>query len=171
MKKRMYMISCFAVVSTFLIALTVASASAQLKKLTTEELTEGAEVVAVGKVSAMRSEWNKDRTRIYTKVTISVDQYVKGERVEKTLTITHLGGEVGDVGELYSGTPKFRKDEEVLVFVKKDKLGNLRVTGGARGKYTITKSELTGLKVLGENKILDDFTAQIKSIVKKQLKK
>ncbi len=171
MKKRMYMICCFAIVSTFLIALMVERASAQLKKLTTEELTDGAEVVAVGKVTAMRSEWNKDRTRIYTKVTISVDQYVKGEQVEKTLTITHLGGEVGDVGELYSGTPKFRKDEEVLVFVKKDKLGNLRVTGGARGKYTITKSESTGLKVVGETKTLDDFTAQIKSIVKKQLEK
>ena len=168
MKKGMYMISYCAVVSTFLICVTVEKASSQLKKLTTEELTVGAEVVAVGKVTAMRSEWNKDRTRIYTKVTISVDQYVRGEQVEKTLTITHLGGEVGDVGELYSGTPKFRKDEEVLVFVKKDKLGNLRVAGGAQGKYTITKSELTAPKMVGENRTLDDFTDQIKSIMKQQ---
>ncbi len=168
MKMRMHVISCLVVLSAFLLAMTVERAFAQSKKLTTKELTDGAEVVAVGKVAAMRSEWNEDKTRIYTRVTVSVDQYIKGERPQEYLTITQLGGEVGDVGELYSGTPRFRMDEEVLLFVKKDRLGNLRVTGGAQGKYTITKSELTGVKMVGEKRTLDDFRAQIKSIMKQQ---
>ena len=168
MNQRTFMTFCSVIVSLFLLAATVARVSAQLQKLTTKELTNRAEVIAVGKVTSMRSEWNRDKTRIYTKVTISVDQYVKGQRSEKTLTISHLGGEVGAVGELYSHTPRFSKDEEVLVFVKKDKKNNLRITGGADGKFRITKSELTGKKLVGKIKTLEDFTARVKSIIKQQ---
>ena len=168
MNQRTFMIFCSVIVSLFLLAATVERVSAQLQKLNLQELTNQAEVVAVGKVSAMRSEWNQDKTRIYTKVTVSVGQYIKGERSEKTLTITHLGGEVGGVGELYTHTPRFFMDEEVLVFAKKDKQENLRITGGADGKLKIAKNEQTGKKMIGKTKTLEAFTTEIESIVRKQ---
>lgn len=148
MKKPTYVLFCRVIVSAFLLVVTVERVSAQSKKLTTKDLTDRAEVVAVGKVTGIRSEWNQDRTRIYTKVTISVDQYVKGEQSEKILTVTHLGGEVGEVGELYTGTPKFQTDEEVLIFIEKDRKNNLRITGGAQGKLRIIEDEKTGKKIL-----------------------
>lgn len=171
MKTRSYLIPCLVIVSVLSMVITAERASAQLRKLTTEALTNKAECVAIGKVTGMRSEWNKDKTRIYTHVTISVDQYVKGERSEKYLTITHLGGEVREIGELYTHAPKFSIDEEVLIFVKKDKKNNLRITGGANGKLRITKSAVTGEKMIRKTILLDDFTSQIKSIVKKQQEK
>lgn len=189
MKKPTYVLFCCGIVSTFLLMVTIERASAQSRKLTTQDLTDRAEIVAVGKVIGIRSEWNQERTRIYTKVTIAVDQYVKGERPEKILTVTHLGGEVGEVGELYSGTPKFQMDEEVLIFVEKDRKDNLRITGGAQGKLRIMEDEKTGKKILrdvplrleGEGKpgkrsttrtaaygkiILEDFIREVEGYIK-----
>ena len=50
----------------------------QERALTVDELARRAEVVVVGKVTAKRSEWNSDKTRIYTRVTIDVDDCLKG---------------------------------------------------------------------------------------------
>ena len=168
MNQRTFMTFCSVIVCLFLLAATVERVSAQLQKLNLQELTNRAEVVAVGKVSAMRSEWNQDKTRIYTKVTVSVGRYIKGEQPQKTLTITHLGGEIGEVGELYSHVPRFQKDEEVLIFAKKDKKNNLRITGGADGKLKIAKSEQNGKKMIGKTKTLEAFITEIESIVRKQ---
>ncbi len=166
MRTRTHVISCAVMASAFLVVLATESAFAQTRRMTTQELTERATVVAVGKVTEMRSEWNKDRTRIYTHVTISVDQYIKGERSQKDLTITHLGGEIGEVGELYSGTPRFRTGEEIMVFVKEDKLGKLRVAGGTQGKYTITEDRITGQKMVSEGRSLEEFHTEIRSFLK-----
>jgi hypothetical protein len=147
------------------------SANAQTVRKTVQELTEKSEMIFTGKVSDMKSEWDEQKTKIYARVTVEVDEFLKGETQHATLVITHLGGEVDEVGELYTHVPRFKKDEEVLVFVKKDKEDNLRITGGADGKLKITRSELTGKKMIGKTKTLEAFTTDIESIVKKQQEK
>ena len=59
-------------------------------------------------------------------------------------------------------------DEEVLVFAKKDKQENLRITEGAEGKLKIAKSEQNGKKMIGKTKTLEAFITEIESIVRKQ---
>jgi hypothetical protein len=65
-------------------------------------LSEKADVILTGKVLQQKSEWNKNKTRIYTNVTVEVDEYLKGSSEGKNIVITNPGGEVGEVGELYS---------------------------------------------------------------------
>ena len=86
-----------------------------------KNLSEGADIILTGKVVRQNSDWNNDRTRIYTNVVIKTEEYLKGDYAEKTIALSTLGGEVGEVGELYSHMPRFSNDEEVLLFVKKDK--------------------------------------------------
>ena len=141
------------------------------KKIPTPAMTEminRAEVIAVGKVTATQSQWNKEKTRIYTEVTVAVDEYMKGNQPRNTLTIVHPGGEVGEVGELYSETASFQKNEEVLVFASKDKLGNLRVVGGNQGKYAITTDKTSGKKMVGSYRSLDNVKLEIKNTISKQ---
>ncbi|MGB6122834.1 MAG: hypothetical protein WBG80_13070, partial [Bacteroidota bacterium] len=51
---------------------------AQQRALKVDELAKRAEVVAVGRVTELKSEWNQDQTMIFTRVTLAVDEYIKG---------------------------------------------------------------------------------------------
>ena len=135
----------------------------QSRSLTVEELTRRAAIAAVGKVTSMRSEWTSDKSRIITRVTVAVDQYLKGTRQDPTLTITVPGGEVEGVGEMYTHMAQFRNNEEVVVFAEQDASGGLRVTGGEQGKLTITTERTTGKRVVAENQLLEVFTTRVLS--------
>lgn len=143
-------------------------AAAQVRKLTLDELVSKSEMILTGSVVDKYSEWNAEKTRIYTRVTVDVAEYLKGEGLEKSITVTHLGGEIGDVGELYTGTARFEKDEEVILFMKRDSRGNLRVTGSNQGKYRIRTGNRLGKKMITDGRTVDAFIAQIKDIVEQQ---
>jgi len=72
------------------------------------------------------------------------------------------------VGELYTHTARFSKDEEVLVFVKKDRKNNLIVAGGNEGKFKVTKNEFTGERMVPGGLTLKMFTARVKNILEQQ---
>jgi len=102
---------------------------------------------------------------------VGVDQYLKGERPERSLTIVTPGGEIDGVGELYSHTARFLNDEDVVVFAEKDKRGELRVAGGSQGKYTIKKDEMTGQLMVADDTPLVQLTTRVKSVSKSQSEK
>ena len=64
---------------------------------------------------------------IRTRVTLSVDQFVKGGSPQNSLTIYIPGGEIDGVGEVYSHMPTFRQNEDVVVFAEKDRDDRYRV--------------------------------------------
>jgi hypothetical protein len=136
--------------------------------LSTEELAARAEIVAVGQVATLASEWNENRTAIRTRITLSVDQYMKGSGQGASLTLYVPGGEVGTVGEYYSHMPVFRKDENVVVFVRKDRQNHLRVLGGEAGKFTIKKDPASGVPLVAGKRTLQEFTALIKQAMLQQ---
>ena len=140
-------------------------ARGQSKEQTVGQLATRAEVVAVGTVTDLRSEWNVDRTRISTQVTLTVDQYLKGNMTGPTLTLTVPGGEVDDVGELYSHVPRFSQNEAVVVFAQADEGGTLRVTGGEQGKISVRQDERSGRMLVGQGEVLEAFTTRIKHAI------
>lgn len=144
-----------------LLALPGAGALSQSKELTTEALAGQAEVVAVGRVSSLVPQWNEDHSRIFTRVTLSVDQYIKGGSAGQPLTLLVPGGEVDGVGELYSHTAVFQSDESVLVFAQKDREGNYRVSAGQQGKYTVKRDDASGRLMVGGIQTLQEITAVV----------
>jgi len=144
------------------------SGKAQSERLGTEDLARRAEVIIVGKVTAVRSEWNADRSRINTTVTVSIDQKIKGEESQSSISISTPGGEVDGIGEWYSHTPKFKIDEEVVVFAEKDQKEKLRISGGDQGKLTVKKDVSSGNKTVIDSEPLLMYTAHLKSIVQAQ---
>ena len=126
----------------------------------------GADVIITGKVTQQSSSWNEDNTRIYTKATIQVDEYLKGINNGTSVVVTYLGGEVGDVGEMYSHMPRFVDNEEVLVFLKKDeKSSDYKVFNGENGKISVINDPKTGEKVTTSNVQINSLKAQIKNFV------
>ncbi len=134
-----------------------------------KNLSEGADMIVTGKVVNQKSEWSSDKSKIYTNVTIQVDEFLKGSNNQNRIVIKNLGGEVGNVGETYSHVPTFQDDEDVLLFVKKStKDESLRVFEGDEGKLTLYQDKNTGEKVTSNNIKASEMKREIKNYVEKQ---
>jgi hypothetical protein len=142
------------------------TALSQERRLTLSEKTNKAELILEGQVISMKSQWNEDQTRIYTDVTIRISERLKGEHSQGTVVVTHLGGEVGDVGEIYSETARFKENENVVVFLTKNEKGQYEVTGGSQGKYSVTRDEETNERMVTKEKPLLELKQEILRIVK-----
>lgn len=145
---------------------TLAVGQAQAGK--TEDLVKKSDLIVIGKVGRKASEWNEDRSRIQTRVSVTVDQTIKGSPAGSTIVVVVPGGEVGGVGEWYSHTAQFAENEDVVVFAKKDNRGEYRVAGGEHGKVTLEKDNATGNLSVPNVGTLDQFTAHVKNVVKAQ---
>jgi len=137
------------------------SALAQPNAKRTEGLVRESEVIVAGKVGNVLSEWTPKRERIQTRVTITVDETIKGAVPGNAMTIIVPGGEVGGVGELYTHMATFKANEEVVVFAKKDAAGRYRVSGGNDGKFTVEKDARTGAKTIRNFGTLEAFKSAI----------
>ena len=131
-----------------------------------ENLSKHADVILTGKVTKQTSSWNENKTRIFTKATLQVDEYLKGNNSKNSIEVTYPGGEVGDVGELYTHMPRFSNNEEVLVFLKKDTKGSgYKVCDGEEGKIRVIRDDKTGEKITTSHMKVDHLKSQIKNFL------
>jgi hypothetical protein len=129
-------------------------------------MSKNADLIILGKVAEQTSGWNEDKTKIYTQATIKVEESFKGSTNGDAIVVSYLGGEVDDVGELYSHMPRFENQEEVLVFLKKDdKSTSYKVFNGEKGKINVITDPKTGEKVTSSNVPVNSLKAQIKSYI------
>ncbi len=157
-------------------------AFAIMRALSTEELTMNSEVVITGEVEEKVSFWSEDRKKIFTRVTVKIEERIRGESPEERVEVEHEGGEIGGIGLRVSDVPSFSKGERVLLFLKgmakkrlllssgKEALQTdstletvkevFSIVGLAQGKYTIHPTgmaEKGGFAILGQNHVIDHF--------------
>ena len=134
-----------------------------------KKLSKSADIIVTGKVTAKKSGWNENKTRIYTKTTLQVDEYLKGTDNGNFVEVLSPGGEVDGIGEIYTHMPKFEDNEEVLVFLKKDeKNKEFSVLNGEEGKIKVMSDAKTKEKVTGSKIRIEDIKSQIKSFVEEK---
>jgi hypothetical protein len=139
--------------------------SAQTIQTDIPTLSKGADVIVTGKVTNQKSDWNPGKTSIYTRVTLQVDDVLKGNGAQSTITVVHPGGEIDGVGELYTHIPKFNTNEEVLLFAKKkDNSSDYIVYEGELGKMTLYKDN-TGELVTAQRTKVASLKDEIKKIL------
>lgn len=159
---------CF-VISMVVFALAApAMVMGQSQAATTEDLVRRSDVIAVGKVGKLTSEWTANKRMIVTRIEIDVDEMIKGESQGGKITVLVPGGEVNGIGEWYSHTPRFSEQENVVVFAERDTKGRFRVSGGEQGKISVQRDKSTGTLMIPNVGSLDQFTGQIQSVVKAQ---
>ena len=138
----------------------------QLTSYEVESMSKNADLIITGKVKEQNSNWNESKTRIYTYATIQVEEYLKGSNTGSSIVVSYPGGEVGDIGELYSHMPRFENNEEILVFLKKDERSTgYKVFNGEEGKISVIIDPKTGEKVTTSNVQINSLKAQIKSYI------
>lgn len=112
------------------------------------ELVEKADLAFVGTAVESVSAWNPEHTRIYTRTTFRVQEYLKGSGGE-TLVIETLGGVVGDVGLMAPGMPAFQVGGKELLFVTTSpRTGKHHVLGWAQGRFRIEQEPGTEREIL-----------------------
>jgi hypothetical protein len=96
-----------------------------------------------GQVDSTETYWNAERTRIYTRIRVRVDETFKGPvGPSQTVTVTQLGGEIDGVRLDYSGRPDFSVGEKVVLFTTRGKNNDFIVVGLKQGKMTVQGSEI-----------------------------
>jgi hypothetical protein len=127
----------------FLLALTAPAALAtQMEHLDTRALVIGSNDIVVGQIESVQSHWSPSHSKIFTDVRVT--ESLKGAATDR-ITLTQLGGQVGDMRYTVPGCPVFKPGEEALLFVWRDARGGAQVNGLAQGKFDIERDAATGV--------------------------
>jgi hypothetical protein len=141
-----------------------------VRRLTFDDLVAKAEAIVVGQVVDSRTYWTTDKKLILTSYRVQVGESLKG-RALQTITVTTVGGKVGNTILHVSGMPEFQPGENAVVFLERS--GDYTtVVGLNQGKFRISNGEvsnvLSGLSFSdgsAGNAVkmpLDEFKRQIK---------
>lgn len=146
------------------------SLATSVARLSDAELVRHSSSIVEGRVTGVRSEWNASRTQIHTIVTLRVTGSLKGGALAgEQVVLRLLGGRVGDtVAELVGG-PKFAVDEDVIVFIDRQAVELMPITGLFQGKFTVATDPASGQRtVSGRRGTRDAFVGDIARIVASQ---
>lgn len=139
----------------FFLLLSQAESNAQVKKMTAKDLTDESTAVLYGKCSTIKSEWNSDKSIIYTYVTIIPEEYIKGNLGSEAV-IAVPGGRVDNIVYEVSEMPVFTEGEDVMAFIWTNPAGKNLVTGGYLGKMKVEKDSMTGKRMVHGYDIQED---------------
>jgi hypothetical protein len=126
--------------SVLLVGAVAAAEATTAITLSTLALTEGAEVIATGRCTGLRTVW-EGRTLV-TVATVAVDDVLKGEP-GATLTVALPGGSDANravpVAMTFAGAPQMTIGEDVFLFLNRDTdvQSGLVVMGFSQGKFSI----------------------------------
>jgi hypothetical protein len=178
--KKIISITCLMIIC--LLFIPAGEIKSQVLQMSAEELTNESTAVFYGKCIGKRSEWNENRSIIYTYVTIAPEEYIKGNLGSQAV-IAVPGGRVDDIIYEVSEMPVFTEGEEVVAFIWTNPSGKNLVTGGFQGKLKVETDKNSGKRmVLGagnmdkkephsqapgqikkaENMQLEDFVGKLK---------
>ena len=130
-----------------------------VEKLTLDELTARADCILVGEVSDIAC-YRKGEGNIYTLVTLSVEQAIKGQPQEE-IAVGIPGGELNSQTLWVEDVPSFQSGERVVVFLEESE-GVFSVAGGFQGKFSIGRNNMVSGNIL-----LSEFIDQIRQIATK----
>ena len=139
--------------------------SAGVRQLSIEELAVHAEVIAVGKIVAVTSSWNAERTEIFTRVELQPEEMLKGAPAGDRVSFVQPGGRVGNLASAAAETPSFTEGERVVLFLVRRRNGQLGVMGLSAGKFSVERESSLGVDMAirrapGSEQILDRVTLE-----------
>jgi hypothetical protein len=115
--------------------------AAVLVHLSFDEMAEKSSAIFLGRCIEVRSAWAG--ADIVTHNVFEVGEYFKGDLGQR-VTVTEIGGQVGNIVAAYPGLPRFKAGEEAVLFVWTDPLGVHQVIGLTQGRFRINRAARSG---------------------------
>ena len=103
-------------------AVTAPAGATTLIRQSLDELVANNSTIVVGEVVAVRSYWNQEGTFILSDVTVGVSDTLKGQGPRPEITITLMGGTVGDLTTLIVGGPELVEGRSYVLFLNREDL-------------------------------------------------
>ncbi len=108
-----------------------------------DDLSAEAEQIVVGTVAKTESTYGTDKN-IYTFVTITDMDSLKGQTKESELVLRFNGGQVGeDIHEIV-GSPYFKTNEKVVLFVRGNGQNLIPLVGWTQGVFRVVADQAGG---------------------------
>jgi len=142
-----FKLSCLLLICFLVFPLT--ESKAQVKKMSSKDLTDKSTAVLYGKCKSKKCEWTENKSAIYTYITITPEEYIKGN-LGTEVVVAVPGGRVDNMLYEVSETPFFIVDEDVVAFVWTNPKGKNLITGGFQGKMKIEKDAKTGKRFVND---------------------
>lgn len=146
---------CLALAACAVAALAAAPAGATtLIRQSLDELVANNATVVVGEVAAVRSYWNEEHSFILSDVTFGVSETLKGRQPRPEITITVMGGTVGDLTSLIVGGPELVEGRSYVLFLNRENLPGakaaLTVRDLCQGVFDITLDDRAELRAVSQ---------------------
>ena len=93
-----------------------------------DELVAGNRAIVVGEVVDVSSYWNEEHTFILTDVRIAMHDVLKGDVRDREITVTLMGGQVGDLTTLIVGGAELVRGNSYILFLNEEKLPGVERT-------------------------------------------
>lgn len=106
-----------------------------------DELVRSNRTIVVGEVVDVHSYWNADGTFILTDVRVAAHDVLKGNVQNRELTLTLMGGRVGETTTLIIGNPKLIPGNSYVLFLNDEDLPGARaltVRSLVQGAFDVT---------------------------------
>ncbi len=132
---------------------TAPAGATTLIRASLDKLVADNAAVVVGDVVDATSYWNADGTFILTDVRVAVADFLKGNLGSRELTITLMGGSVGDLTTLIVGGAQLIPGRSYVLFLNKEDLpgaeGALTVRDLCQGAFDL-KMAADGLRAVSQ---------------------
>jgi hypothetical protein len=128
------------ILPVLIILTSVPARSTTLVRMSLDQLSQAASVIVRGRVVGQETQWNAERTRIYTLTTLEVEEAVKGSP-GSTVVIQQPGGTIGNIHVFVPGTIPFRAQTEYVLFLEPAaKASRYMVVGMGQGSFLVVRS-------------------------------
>src|SRR5437868_8682439 len=104
-----------------------------------DDMIIGARAIVIGQVRSLACRLDAEQDRVFTYVTLDIEETLKGAINERRIVFKEEGGEVAGQGSFIYGTPQFTRGERVLLYLDTWRDGSLRTYQMAFGKLTIVE--------------------------------
>jgi hypothetical protein len=112
------------------------------------DMAIGARAIIRGKVLSVGAAIDERDDRIYTYITVRVNEVLKGQITARRIVLKELGGVVGDRIMVVYGSPRYTRGERVLLYLDTRADGTLKTHQMFLGKFDITTDSTTGQEMV-----------------------
>src|SRR5215216_6126057 len=104
-----------------------------------DQMIIGARAIVEGRVVSTESSYDDEKGMVFTYTTILIDEALKGPfAAGQQIVIKEMGGQDGNIGTRIFGSPSYKRDERVFLYITTWPDGALRTYQMFLGKFNVT---------------------------------
>ncbi len=105
--------------------------------VSTTDLAQQAAAIIIGEVKAIESYWDDTAQQVFTHITLTPQEVLKGTIANGDLILKQVGGVVGNRRTWLDGAPELTRGEKVLLFLDTNPDGSAGIAQLYQGKFSV----------------------------------